>query len=90
MRTYGGAKVTVHTCDGDFKAEVIGRICMDQCMIDITDIPAKIGDRVTVFGSHPDELSALAALGDTIEYEVICLISGRVPRIKKISREEKK
>ena len=90
MRTYGGVKVTVHTAGGEFKAPIIGRICMDQCMVDVTDIPAEVGNKVTIFGTHPEELSSLAALGDTIEYEVICLISGRVPRIKKVVKEDKK
>lgn len=81
LRAYEGAEVTVHTCLGDRKAPIIGRICMDQCMIDLTGIPAEVGDRVTVFGDDHEALSSLAALADTIEYEVICLISGRVPRI---------
>lgn len=83
IRAYSGARVTVHTEKGDFKAPVIGRICMDQCMIDVTDIPARTGDRVTIFGISPEELSNLAAIADTIEYEVLCLVSGRVPRIAK-------
>ena len=62
---------------------VVGRICMDQCMIDVTGLPVKVGDEVTVFGSDPDELSSLASLADTIEYECICLVSARVPRVKK-------
>lgn len=83
LRAYEGAEVTVHTRFGDRKTPIIGRICMDQCMVDLTGIPAEIGDKVTVFGGDPESLSALAALADTIEYEVICLISGRVPRIAK-------
>lgn len=89
IRAYSGAKVTVHTENGDYKAPIIGRICMDQCMIDVTGIPAETGDRVTVFGCSPEELSALAAIADTIEYEVLCLISGRVPRIAKKSNDPK-
>ncbi len=89
IRAYSGAKVTVHTEKGDFKAPIIGRICMDQCMIDVTGIPAETGDRVTVFGCSPEELSDLAAIADTIEYEVLCLISGRVPRITKRSTDPK-
>ncbi|MBR2850282.1 MAG: alanine racemase, partial [Clostridia bacterium] len=40
IRAYGGYKVTVSTGEGNFKAPIVGRICMDQCMIDITGIPA--------------------------------------------------
>ncbi len=83
LRAYSGTTVTVHTENGDFKAPIIGRICMDQCMIDVTDIPARIGDRITIFGNAPEELSNLAKSAKTIEYEVLCLISGRVPRIAK-------
>ena len=83
IRAYGGFNMTVNTDAGDFKAEVVGRICMDQCMIDVTGLPVRVGDEVTVFGSDPDELSSLASLADTIEYECICLVSARVPRVKK-------
>ncbi len=81
LRAYSGYLVTVHTADGDFKAPVVGRVCMDQCMIDITDIPAACEDKVTVFGLDGEELKTLAKMADTIEYEVLCLISARVPRI---------
>ena len=83
LRAYEGANVTVSTDSGDRNAPIIGRICMDQCMIDLTGIPAKVGDKVTVFGESPEPLTVLATLADTIEYEVLCLISGRVPRIAK-------
>ena len=83
LRKYTGAEVTVATSNGEYKAEIIGRICMDQCMIDVSNIPAQIGDKVTLFGLSPGELRKLASLADTIEYECLCLISARVPRIKK-------
>ncbi len=83
LRTFSGYTVTVHTKCGSYPAPVIGRICMDQCMIDVTNIPAEPEDRVTIFGENPKQLSDLARLADTIEYEVVCLISARVPRIKK-------
>lgn len=61
---------------------VRGRVCMDQCMIDITnaDKEIKVGDEVELFGKtvSVDELSKIA---DTINYELICLIGKRVPRI---------
>lgn len=83
LRAYCGYHVTVNTSHGNFKAPVVGRVCMDQCMIDVTGIPVEIEDRVTVFGSDPADLSILAGLAHTIEYEVLCLISARVPRIQK-------
>lgn len=83
LRAYKGFFVTVRTENGDFKAPVVGNVCMDQCMIDVTDIPAMIGDRVIIFGEDPEDLSTLATLAGTIEYEVLCLITARVPRILK-------
>ena len=83
LRAYTGFCVTVRTDSGDFRAPVVGNVCMDQCMIDVTDVPCKVGDRVTIFGEDPEDLSTLAYLADTIEYEVLCLISARVPRILK-------
>ena len=69
---------------GGKKAPIIGRICMDQTMLDITDIPnVNIGDEVLVFGSGENgERTAddLADCADTINYEVVCNISKRVPR----------
>lgn len=69
---------------GGKKAPIIGRICMDQTMLDITDIDdVKIGDEVLVFGTGENgERTAddLAVCADTINYEVVCNISKRVPR----------
>ncbi len=66
------------------KAKIIGRICMDQTMIDVSHIDnIKIGDEVIVFGTgEKGEQTAkdLARLNDTIDYEVICTVSKRVPR----------
>ena len=83
LRAYTGFCVTVRTDSGDFRAPIVGNICMDQCMVDVTDIPCKVGDKVTIFGDDPEDLTTLAYLADTIEYEVLCLISARVPRILK-------
>lgn len=67
------------------RAPIIGRICMDQLMLDVTDIEnVKAGMTVTVFGEeegtsiYVDELSEKT---DTINYETVCLIGKRVPRI---------
>ena len=80
LRGFSGGTVTVHTREGDFCAPIVGRICMDQCMMDITDTPADVGDTVTLFGNHPDELFRYAERAATIDYECLCLISSRVPR----------
>lgn len=60
---------------------VVGRICMDLCMVDITDVPdVRVGDEVTVIGAErPCEI--LADQLGTISYEVLCSISKRIPRI---------
>lgn len=63
------------------RAPVIGRICMDQLMIDLTDIPeAKVGSEVVLFGRDPSA-DELASLMGTIGYELICGVSRRVPRV---------
>lgn len=69
-----------------FNARVIGRICMDQTMLDITDCPfdVYIGNVCVVFGDGKDgEPTAedVASWGDTISYEVLCAVSKRVPRL---------
>ena len=62
-----------------------GCICMDMCMIDVTDVPqAAVGDVVTVIGRDGDAfLSAdeLAEKAGTISYEMLCSLSPRVPRV---------
>lgn len=89
LRAYRGYFVTVQTSQGNFKAPVIGKVCMDQCMIDVTELPVHVEDKVTIFGYDPEDLSRLANLAGTIEYEVLCLISARVPRICKKKEEFK-
>lgn len=80
LRGYSGATVLVHTARGDFAAPIVGRICMDQCMIDVTDTCAAVGDTVTFFGTAAGQLSAYAKRANTIDYECLCLISSRVTR----------
>lgn len=61
---------------------IVGRICMDICMIDISDIPeAVVGDRVNIFGGVGTPLEAMAEASDTITYEILTGISPRVPRL---------
>ena len=54
---------------------------MDQCMVDVTDLPVAVGDKVTLFGADPEDIRDLARRAGTIPYEVLCLISARVPRL---------
>jgi alanine racemase len=64
---------------------VVGRICMDQCMIDVTEIEdAKVGDEVILMGEQNEikfTADDIAELLGTINYEVVCMISKRVPRV---------
>ena len=66
-------------------APQIGRICMDMCMIDITEIPGvSVGDTVTVVGKDGDLETTWDQMADqlgTISYELVCGISKRVPRV---------
>lgn len=67
-------------------AKIIGRVCMDQIIVDVTDIDCKVGDTVTIIGSDGEnEITAtdIAKLDDTISYEILCRISPRVTRVYK-------
>ena len=79
-RSLRGATLSLKTEKGVFPVKIIGSICMDQCMIDLTGIDAKIGDRVSFFGHTPTALSELAEYAGTIPYELLCAISLRVHR----------
>ncbi|MDD5601547.1 MAG: alanine racemase [Candidatus Izemoplasmatales bacterium] len=59
---------------------IVGRVCMDACMVDVTGLTLAIGEEATIIGkNHSAELTA--ALADTISYEVLTNISKRVPRV---------
>lgn len=66
-------------------APVRGRICMDQCMLDVTDIAdVRVGTVATAFGADHNAvlpIETYAAWSDTINYEVVCAIGKRVPRL---------
>ena len=63
------------------RAPIIGRICMDQLMVDLTGIPeARVGDEVVLFGKEPTA-DEVASLVDTIGYELVCGVSRRVSRV---------
>ena len=67
------------------EAQQVGRICMDMCMIDVTDLPqVKSGDEVEIFGEHI-LCADNAALCDTIPYELMCAVSKRVPRVYRLN-----
>ncbi len=66
------------------KVPVVGRICMDQCMIDITGIEANRGDIVILFGNDGENSITVDEIANklgTSNYEVVCMISKRVPRV---------
>ena len=62
------------------RAPYVGNICMDVCMIDVTDIDCKEGDRVEIFGDHLP-VTVLSDALDTIPYEVLTSVSTRVKRV---------
>ena len=66
------------------KVPVVGRICMDQCMIDVTGLEVASGDTVVLFGEDGKNyitIDEVANSIDTINYEIVCMISKRVPRV---------
>ncbi len=66
-------------------APIIGRVCMDQTMIDVTEIPeAKVGSEVIVFGNSSNtSIDHIALANQTINYEIVCAVGERVPRVYK-------
>ncbi|ETP72304.1 alanine racemase [Lachnospiraceae bacterium JC7] len=72
-------RYSVLTEDGP--APVRGRICMDMCMIDLTDKPdVVIGSEVEIFGEH-NPIEKMAEMAGTIPYELVCAVSKRVHRV---------
>ena len=67
------------------RAPILGRICMDQMMVDVTDIPdVQLNDRVVLVGTDGSEtitMEDISAAADSFNYEFVCGISRRVPRI---------
>lgn len=67
------------------RASILGRVCMDQFMVDVTDIPhVKEGDEVTLMGKDGEEFISIEELGHMsgrFSYEFACDISKRVPRV---------
>ena len=77
-RQYGNGRAGVFI-NGNY-APIIGNVCMDMLMIDITGINCKEGDEVIIFGG-PQHATKFAAKGNTISYELITGISQRVKRV---------
>ena len=79
-RLSGKGSVIIH----GVKAPIIGRICMDQFMVDVTDIPdVAEGDEVILIGSEGDEtitMEDIAEQSGMLNYELACIIGKRVPR----------
>lgn len=73
------------------KAPILGRVCMDQFMVDVTDIPeAKEGDRVTLIGKEGKEqisVEMLSAISGRFPYELVCDLGKRIPRVFKRNGE---
>ena len=65
---------------GGKKAKIIGRICMDQCIVDLGDIEASEGDTVTVYDESGENLESLARTANTINYELVSILGKRVYR----------
>jgi alanine racemase len=74
------------------KVLVAGRVCMDQTIIDVTSVPScQQGDEVIIFGGNAEAFQSvdeIALLMGTINYEVVCLIGKRVPRIYTVAGNE--
>lgn len=62
------------------RVPTIGNICMDMCMLDISGVPAKVGDTVTVFGEDPT-VSEIAEILGTIPYEIMTSVPRRIERV---------
>ena len=67
------------------KARILGRICMDQFMVDVSDIDANEGDTVILIGRSGDEELSVEKMaemaGDTFNYEIVCDLGKRIPRV---------
>lgn len=72
----GGMQVLIN----GVRCPSIGNVCMDACMIDVTEADCKVGDRVEIFGDNIP-VQEIANTLDTIPYEVLTSVSSRVKRI---------
>lgn len=72
----GNGEVVIH----GQRAPIVGSVCMDACMVDVTDIPAEEGDEAIVFGDEMPLWEVAHKLG-TIPYEILTSVSNRVKRV---------
>lgn len=71
-----------HVLAAGQRVPLVGRICMDQCMIDVTGVQnLKEGDDVLLFGGPELPVEEAASLLETISYELVCMVGKRVPRV---------
>ena len=77
-RKFGNGNLQVEI--NGHRAPIIGNICMDMCMVDITDIECKAGDEVVIFDTNTKLIEMANAIG-TIPYEILTGISPRVARV---------
>ncbi|KUL34540.1 alanine racemase [Actinoplanes awajinensis] len=75
-RVTGRAEVTVH----GVRRPIVGRVAMDQVVVDVGDLPVSAGDRVVLFGAGGPSVDEWAAWADTNPHEILTGIGGRVPR----------
>lgn len=70
---------------GGKRVNIVGRVCMDQCMLQLDSVPdAKVGDEIVLIGTQGDEtlsVDEVAKRWGTINYEVVCGLADRLPRI---------
>jgi alanine racemase len=83
----GWSRLLAHKAEaliGGKRFPIVGTICMDQCMIDVGDEPVELGQEIVLIGEQGCEKITADIIADhlgTINYEVTCMISSRVPRI---------
>lgn len=68
---------------GGRRCPIVGRVCMDMCMVDVTGLAVRPGDVAEVFGEHMP-IEEAAGLAGTIQYELLCAVSPRVPRVYRV------
>lgn len=83
FRHAAGHKVSIYAPDGTYRGEgkIIGRVCMDMCMIDVGKTSVAEGDTIVIYGDDKVTCLDFANHCNTIVHECLCLVSGRVPRI---------